>query len=60
MKTLPCLFLGFGLFVRLCVSLHASDLTARRVGDVAEADIITPVALDVVDAAATAALQSAT
>jgi hypothetical protein len=38
--------------------LHAVDLAALRVGDAASADIVTPVALDVVDAAATAALQS--
>ena len=61
MKPLSCLSfsLCLCLFVRLCLPLHASDLAAHRVGDVAEADIITPVALDVVDSAATAALQSA-
>ena len=43
-----------------CVpSLHAKDLAVYHIGDVAEQDIITPVALDVVDPAATAALKSA-
>lgn len=59
MKPLPCLAICFCCFNWLCLPLHASDLTAHRVGDVAEADLITPVALDVVDSAATAALQSA-
>jgi len=43
----------------LCLPLHARDLTTYHLGDLAEADIITPVALDVVDPAATATLQSA-
>jgi hypothetical protein len=55
MKPLPCLC----LFAWLCLPLHAKDLAAYRIGDIAEADITTPVALDVVDAAATTALQSA-
>jgi hypothetical protein len=43
-----------------CVpALHAKDLAAYRVGDAAENDIVTPVALDVIDPAATAALKSA-
>jgi hypothetical protein len=40
-------------------ALRAKDLAAYHVGDVAQADITTPVALDVVDPAATAALKSA-
>ena len=55
MKPLPCLC----LFAWLCLPLHAKDLAAYRIGDIADADITTPVALDVVDAAATTALQSA-
>jgi membrane-associated HD superfamily phosphohydrolase len=44
----------------LCVPvLCAKDSAAFRVGDVAEEDIVTPVALDVIDPAATAALKSA-
>jgi hypothetical protein len=44
----------------LCVSvLRAKDLATYRVGDAAEGDIVTPVALDVIDPAATAALKSA-
>jgi len=44
----------------LCVPvLCAKDLATYRVGDAAEADIVTPVALDVIDPAATAALKSA-
>jgi len=39
--------------------LPATDLAAGQAGDTAAADIVTPVALDLVDAAATAALQSA-
>ncbi len=59
MKPWSRLCLCLCLFVRFCLPVQASDLTAHHVGDVADADIITPVALDVVDAAATAALQSA-
>ncbi len=40
-------------------ALQARDLAAYRVGDVADADITTPVALEVTDAAATAALRAA-
>jgi hypothetical protein len=44
----------------LCVPvLCAKDLATYRVGDAAEADIVTPVALDVIDPVATAALKSA-
>jgi hypothetical protein len=38
--------------------LGAKDLTAYRVGDFVDADIVTPVALNVLDPAATAALKS--
>jgi hypothetical protein len=38
--------------------LHAKDLAAYRIGDKAEDDITTPVAFDVIDASATAALKS--
>jgi len=41
------------------VALQARDLAAYRVGDVADADITTPVPLAVTDAAATAALRAA-
>ena len=51
------LILWFYLLASL--ALPARDLAAYRVGDVADADIITPVALDVEDTAATAALRSA-
>lgn len=47
------------LYVWLCLPLHARDLAAYRVGDVANDDVIAPVALDVEDPAATAALKSA-
>jgi hypothetical protein len=56
-KFLPYLCLGMLAWSGL--PLHATDWVAWRVGDKADADIITPVTLDVVDAAATAALQSA-
>lgn len=36
-------------------SVHARDFTAWRVGDTADQEVITPVALDVIDAQATAA-----
>jgi hypothetical protein len=49
----------FCLCLFACLALQARDLAAYRVGDVAEADIVTPVALDVVDTAATATLRSA-
>lgn len=57
----PCVkFLSFlCLSLSLCVPLLGKDLAAYRIGDVGEADIVTPVSLDVVDAAATAALQAA-
>jgi hypothetical protein len=55
MKFLPVLC----LYLLASLSLQARDLPAYRVGDVADADIITPVALDVVDTAATTALRSA-
>jgi hypothetical protein len=48
------------VLVLFCVPLLcAKDLTDYHVGDAAEADIVTPVALDVIDPAATAALKSA-
>jgi 7TM-HD extracellular len=48
------------VLVLFCVPfLCAKDLTDYHVGDTAEADIVTPVALDVIDPAATAALKSA-
>jgi len=56
-KFLRCLCLGLLAWSRL--PLHATDWATWRVGDTADTDIITPVALDVVDAAATAALQTA-
>jgi len=59
MKPLPSLAICFCLFNGLSLPLRASDLPAHRVGDVAEADVITPVALDVEDSAATAVLQAA-
>jgi len=48
-----------GLLVGLCLPLSARELADYRVGDIAVADIATPLALDVPDAAATAQLQSA-
>jgi hypothetical protein len=42
----------------LCLTLHAADLAAYRLGDTADADIVAPVPVDVVDAATTAALQA--
>jgi membrane-associated HD superfamily phosphohydrolase len=52
------LSLGLGVFFILFAA-HAKDLAAYRAGDVAEESIITPVALDVVDAEATAARKAA-
>lgn len=52
------LLLCLGLLAWFAPPLRATDLAAWRVGDTADADIVTPVALDVVDAAATAALQA--
>ena len=40
-----------------CSQANAKDLAAYRLGDTANADIVTPVALDVVDTNATAALR---
>lgn len=57
MNSLPRFFFYF--VVCICLSLQAKDLSSYKVGEVADADIATPLALDVVDAAATAALQSA-
>jgi 7TM-HD extracellular len=51
---LICVLTLLGIFV-----LHAKDLATYRVGDSAETDIVTPIALDVIDPAATAALKSA-
>jgi hypothetical protein len=55
--------LRFFLLCLLCLSfgarIVAKDLSAYRVGEVADTDIITPVPLDVVDVAATAELKSA-
>ncbi len=56
-KLRPRIF--FSLCACFCLPVHAHDLADYRVGDLAEADIITPMALDVPDSAATAALQSA-
>jgi hypothetical protein len=50
---LICLLMGFGVPV-LC----AKDFATYRVGSVVGADIVTPVALDVIDPTATAALKS--
>jgi len=50
-------FLCFCLFACFCLTLRARELAAYRIGDVADADITTPVALDVVDANATTALR---
>jgi hypothetical protein len=48
------------VLMSLCVPvLHAKDRAAYRVGDVAEENIVTPVALDMIDPAATAASKSA-
>ena len=55
MKPLLCLC----LLAWFCLPLPAQDLAAYRIGDIADADITTPVALDVVDSAATTALQAA-
>lgn len=49
----------FCLLIWSAATLSAKELTAYQAGDTADADVITPVALDVVDAAATKALQSA-
>jgi len=57
MKLAP--LFGFCLSVWSCLSVSAKDLPAYRVGDVAAEDVVTPMALEVVDAAATTALQSA-
>jgi len=56
-KASLCLYIG--LLACSCVCLEAKELTGYRVGDRAEADVITPVPLDVVDASATTALQTA-
>jgi hypothetical protein len=56
-RPLPCLCLW--LLVWFCLPAGAADVAAYRIGDVADADIATPIALDVVDPVATAALQSA-
>ncbi|HEX7570965.1 MAG TPA: hypothetical protein VF492_10710 [Verrucomicrobiae bacterium] len=50
--------LSAGLFALSWLTLPAGELSAYRGGDVADADITPPGALDVVDAAATAALQT--
>jgi hypothetical protein len=55
MKSLPLLF--FCLFACFCLELRAGDLAAYHVGDIADANITTPVPLDVVDTNATAALR---
>ncbi len=46
--------MGFGVSV-----LHAKDFSTYRIGSIAGEDIVAPVALDVIDPAATAALKSA-
>jgi 7TM-HD extracellular len=57
-KPAHCLQLAC-VFALISISvLHAKDLAAYRIGDQAEDDISTPVALDVIDAGATAALKS--
>jgi hypothetical protein len=60
-EVIPCMkllaLLSLGCF--FCLPLTAKGLADYRVGDIADADVVTPVALDVVDAAATSALQSA-
>jgi hypothetical protein len=45
------------LLALLCLPVYARDLAAYKVGDSADADSVTPVALDIVDPAATAALR---
>ena len=57
-SVMPAPRLSACLFAVLCLTLRAGDFSAYRVGDTADTDITTPVALDVVDSAATAALQS--
>ena len=47
-----------GLLAACALPLRAVDLASVCVGDTADADIVTPVALDVVDATATAVLQA--
>jgi len=60
LQTLNFYLLTFGfLFCLPGSALSAKDLAAYRAGDMADEDIVTPVPLDVVDTAATAALQSA-
>ena len=53
-KFLPLL----GLLAGFALPLPATELAAYRVGDMATTDIVTPVALDVEDTVATAALQA--
>ena len=53
---LLCLLL---LWFGFCPLLAAKELNAYHVGEAADRDIVTPVALDVVDAAATAELRAA-
>ena len=55
MKPLP--FLCLCVCWWICLPLQARELADYRVGDTAEADISTPVALDAVDANATTALR---
>lgn len=57
MKVLHCLYIG--LIACFCVCLEAKEITGYRVGDRADADVITPVPQDVIDASATTALQTA-
>jgi hypothetical protein len=56
MKPLPLLFF-ICLLACFCLELRASDLTTYHIGDVADADVIASVPLDVVDTNATAALR---
>lgn len=51
------LLLALTLTACFCLNIQAKDLPAYRLGDVAGADVVTPVALDVVDTNATAALR---
>ena len=55
-KTAQRLFIC--LFALFCLPLFAKELPNYHIGDTASADITTPVALDVTDSAATAALKS--
>jgi phosphatidylethanolamine-binding protein (PEBP) family uncharacterized protein len=51
--------LCLSLLVLAAISVAAKDLATYQLGDVADTDLTTPVAVDVTDAAATAALKTA-